>query len=106
MMKRQKWVNGELVEVDAQPLGQPTDALQPIATRDGHPWELVGGIEFGRELVIYAADGEPVLRVRIDKTTAINPDANAAYRTLAKRFDDGSVKYLLIDFTRFAEAED
>ena len=77
--------------------------VEPEATRDGQPWELVGGIEFEHELVIDDADGVPVLRVSIGKTTAITPDPNAAFRTLVKRFDDGSVKYLLIDFTHLVD---
>ena len=79
--------------------------MKPIATNDGNPWSFLGGTPFNAEVAIFSPeDGAAVLRFRIAPTEAIHPPEGAAYRTLAKWFPDGTVKYLLIDFTHEADS--
>jgi hypothetical protein len=72
--------------------------LTPPAGK-GEPWELTDGIKLGQTRTIYDAAGEPVLRVAIGKTAAIQQaDPEAIYRVLVKRFPDGTVRQILIEF--------
>jgi hypothetical protein len=83
---------------------QQTYESSPEATRpDGQPWEFVGGIQFNREATIFAPDGVPVLHIRLPRPESVTADANEAYRTLVKRWPDGSIKYLLISFRQLVE---
>jgi hypothetical protein len=76
----------------------------PEATRsDGQPWEFVGGIQFDRLATIYAPDGVAVLHIRLPRPESVANHPEEAYRTLVKRWPDGSIKYFLIDFKRLVE---
>ena len=83
---------------------EPKLITSPDATRpDGQPWEFVGGIQFDRPATIHAEDGVPVLHIRLPRPEAVARDPNEAYRTLVKRWPDGSIKYLLISFRELVE---
>jgi hypothetical protein len=76
----------------------------PEATKpDGQPWEFVGGIQFDRTATIAADDGIPVLHIRLLRPESVTSDPNEAYRTLVKRWSDGTIKYLLISFRELVE---
>jgi hypothetical protein len=77
--------------------------MRPRATTDGTPWEFVGGIQFDREATMLAPDGEAVLHLYLKRPDSVTRDPNEAYRTLVKRFPDGSIKYLLISFDELVE---
>ena len=81
---------------------QNPDLVPPSGT--GELWELVDGIKFGQVRVIKDQDGEPVLKIGIGKTPVLNPDPpEGIYRILVKRFEDGTVRQVLIDFERLLD---
>ena len=82
---------------------QPYDSAPAATKPDGQPWEFVGGIQFNREATIFAPDDVPVLHIRLPRPESATSDPGEAYRTLVKRWPDGSIKYLLISFRELVE---
>jgi hypothetical protein len=62
-------------------------------------------VEFSsiRTATIYAPDGIAVLQIKLPRPQSVTSDQDEAYRTLVKRWPDGSIKYLLISFRELVE---
>jgi hypothetical protein len=62
--------------------GKASLVSSPDASRDGQPWEFVGGIQFDRTATIYAPDGIAVLHVKLPRPQSMTSDPDEAYRTV------------------------
>jgi hypothetical protein len=116
MKKRQKWVNGELVEVGATVDNRSEqqklvdnfhDALTGEVPLQGDDsgWVMIGGIKLGTTITIKSDDGSPLFDVTLSARPRISQDFDpqAIYPVLLKRGEDGRVERVTVNFTSVME---
>ena len=114
---RQKWIDGELVEVgsDGRPVEEAASDQQQLvdlfsqalsgetsAEGEDSSWVQIGGIKFGQTALVKSPLGEALFTINIEAASPSikSEHANIVYPVIVKRSEDGGVDRISIDFTR------